>query len=265
MAKTLRYVTSSDGIYVRSSAAGSIVRSIIEGTLLIYDSTNKPVKKALSGTTYTWIKVTYYYEGPNDAYLETTEATGWVAQENTALVSSDTPSKDFVYSNNKSLSQNKRLANARYIHNYLRSLSSSKRWTSNAICAMLGNMEAESGINPGSWQVLNDTSQGFGLVHWTPATKFINALSPGENKTDIDVQLKRILSEVNDNPKQWESTWHSPTMGFKTFTQSTKTIEVLTEYFVRCYERPKSVDSKVAERQRNALKWNVLLSVVGDI
>lgn len=31
-----------------------------------------------------------------------------------------------------------------------RSLASTKQWTVNAICAMLGNMDAESGMSPGS-------------------------------------------------------------------------------------------------------------------
>lgn len=35
-------------------------------------------------------------------------------------------------------------------------------------------MQQESGINPGIWQVFNDTTKGYGLVQWTPATNFLN-------------------------------------------------------------------------------------------
>ena len=59
MAKTVRYVNTSSGVNVRDAAAGNKVRSLLQGTLMIYDTANAPVKKALNGTTYTWIKVTY--------------------------------------------------------------------------------------------------------------------------------------------------------------------------------------------------------------
>ena len=68
-AKTVRYVNTSSGVNVRDAAAGNKVRSLLQGTLMIYDTANAPVKKALNGTTYTWIKVTYYYKGSNDQYL----------------------------------------------------------------------------------------------------------------------------------------------------------------------------------------------------
>lgn len=34
---------------------------------------------------------------------------------------------------------------------------------------MLGNMQQESGINPGIWEVLPNANFGYGLVQWTPA------------------------------------------------------------------------------------------------
>ena len=53
MAKTVRYVNTSSGVNVRDAAAGNKVRSLLQGTLMIYDTANAPVKKALNGTTYT--------------------------------------------------------------------------------------------------------------------------------------------------------------------------------------------------------------------
>ena len=96
MAKTVRYVNTSSGVNVRDAAAGNKVRSLLQGTLMIYDTANAPVKKALNGTTYTWIKVTYYYKGSNDQYLMATEATGWVTQNNTTEVSTTIPDKEKV-------------------------------------------------------------------------------------------------------------------------------------------------------------------------
>ena len=247
MAKTVRYVSTSSGVNVRDAAAGNKVRSLLQGTLMIYDTANAPVKKALNGVTYTWIKVTYYYQGANDQYLMATEATGWVTQDNTTAVSTTVPGKSSVYSGNQ------------------RSLSSTKRWSVNAICATLGNMEAESGITPGKWEVTGNDSKGFGLVQWTPATKFIDELKPGESKTDIDVQLRRIQAEVDGTYKQWTSDSHSPAMTFSEYTKSTKSVATLAEYFLRCYERPEITTGMVSERKRCAEKWYDILSAVGDI
>lgn len=45
--------------------------------------------------------------------------------------------------------------------------------TREAVAAMLGNMQAESGINPGAWQGYTvNYNRGFGLVQWTPATNY---------------------------------------------------------------------------------------------
>lgn len=47
-------------------------------------------------------------------------------------------------------------------------------FTSKAACGVIGNIERECGFNPGAWQTLNNLNGGYGLVQWTPATKFIN-------------------------------------------------------------------------------------------
>ena len=76
-----------------------------------------------------------------------------------------------VCSGTSTLSESQMKANAEYIYDYL----IGQGFTKNAACAVLGNMQAESGINPGIWQYSNhDLSGGYGLVQWTPATKFLN-------------------------------------------------------------------------------------------
>lgn len=61
--------------------------------------------------------------------------------------------------------------NAREILGYLQPLG----WTILAVSAMLGNMQAESFVNPAQWQIggsIEDPNpgnvEGFGLVQWTP-------------------------------------------------------------------------------------------------
>lgn len=74
-----------------------------------------------------------------------------------------------VYAATSALTTNQMNTNATYIFNYLRNGG----FTKNAACAVLGEMQAESGINPGIWEVSNTTSKGYGLIQWTPATKFL--------------------------------------------------------------------------------------------
>ena len=59
--------------------------------------------------------------------------------------------------------------NAVLIWNYFKS----QGWTLNSVAAMLGNMQSESTINPGIWENLDPIiSNGYGLVQWTPSTKY---------------------------------------------------------------------------------------------
>ena len=71
---------------------------------------------------------------------------------------------------NTTLTSAQMTTNAKYIYNYL----VGEGFTKNAACGVLGNMQQESGINPGIWQRFNNTSLGYGLVQWTPATNFID-------------------------------------------------------------------------------------------
>lgn len=121
-------------------------------------------------------------------------------------------------------------------------------WTLNAVCGMLANMQCESNVNPGIWQGLNEgnTAGGFGLVQWTPATKFINWCYStfGENAdiTNGDYQISRILWEVR-NAQEWGG---SPSgMSFQQFTQSQKTPYDLAVEFLLAYERPADMGPSV--------------------
>ena len=113
-----------------------------------------------------------------------------------------------------------------------------KRWTPNAIAAMLGNMQSESYINPGQWQhgyEVEDSSpyDGFGLVQWTPWSKLTD-WGGYSVLHDYDKQLDRIQYEV-DNGLQWENR-NGYNMSFYNFTRSSYNVAYLTQCFFWCYE-----------------------------
>jgi hypothetical protein len=144
--------------------------------------------------------------------------------------------------------------NALYIKNTL----TAQGWSLTAIAGMLGNMQAESTINPGRWQ--NDspgnTSLGYGLVQWTPSTKYTDWCRE-QGLTDpshIDSSLARILYEV-DNSIQWIST-STYNFSFKTFSTSTESVSTLAKAFLLCYERPADQSESVQNyRASLALEW----------
>ena len=86
------------------------------------------------------------------------------------------------------LNNSEQETNATYIYNALIDAG----FTKNAACGVLGNIERECGFNPGAWQVSNNTSYGFGLVQWTPATKFINYAY------DNDIITSKTATAVNN-------------------------------------------------------------------
>lgn len=159
-------------------------------------------------------------------------------------------------SKNDYLSESEMTVNATIIYNTLINYG----WTSQAICAMLGNMESESTINPGIYEGLDSSSStnGFGLVQWTPNTKFkLWADERGfNNYGDLYVQLDRILYELA-NGLQWIATDAYP-MSFESFSKSGDSVETLAQAFLYNYERPASLDQP--NRSTQARKWYDLLS-----
>ncbi len=130
---------------------------------------------------------------------------------------------------------------------------SAEGWTLKAICAMLGNMQLESAINPGRWQ--NDTigSGGFGLVQWTPASTVRNWILSYYGSTDYtngDFQLGRILHEL-ENGLQYAPTAAHP-LTFREFTQSEADLDYLTDTWLYNYERGTPV---LPQRRANARYW----------
>lgn len=121
--------------------------------------------------------------------------------------------------------------NAKYIYSFFRN----KGWTSNSICALLGNMQGESGI-------IADMNEkggggGYGLVQWTPKSNLTNwANANGLNYRTVDTQCRRIQWELENN-QQFYATRAYP-MNFRKFTQSTESPTYLAKVFINNYERP---------------------------
>ena len=154
-----------------------------------------------------------------------------------------------TYDSSSAISLNLMKVNATYISTAL----SEEGWTINAISGMLGNMQRESTINPGRWQGddVGNTSLGYGLVQWTPATKYINYIGAGNDPSTMDNNLKRIKYELENN-LQWISTDDYP-LSFEDFTQSTDTPENLASAFLYNYER--AGVSAESQRRENARFW----------
>lgn len=117
-------------------------------------------------------------------------------------------------------------------------------WTKLSLSAMIGNMWAESRVNPNMYELGYDWDQdrGFGLVQWTPRSKYWNwALDQGYSTSELrngDVQLARIQYEVDSNI-QWLRRYDYP-YSFAEFRQNSMnaSLETLVEMFMWCYERP---------------------------
>ena len=151
-----------------------------------------------------------------------------------------------TYDTSNALSQSQMEVNALYIYSYLKH----EGWSDNAIAALLGNMQAESSINPGRWQsdrVGGDSSgHGYGMVQWTPYTKY-TSWCESEGRSDpseMDNNLARIMYEVKNNI-QWYGTGRYYGMSFEEFTTSELTVSELAVAFLLCYERPADQSSSV--------------------
>ena len=162
-----------------------------------------------------------------------------------------------TFNSSNYLTYNQMKINAVYIYKALKD----KGWTLNAVAGMLGNMQRESTLNPGIWQNndVGNTNVGYGLVQWTPATKYINWLLPGSDASTMDNNISRILFELENN-LQWISTQEYP-MSFEEFTKSTQRPEDLASVFLYNYER--AGVSAENERRENALKWYFYL--IGNV
>lgn len=125
----------------------------------------------------------------------------------------------------------------------------------NAISGMLGNIQKESSVNPGIWQNLTVGSGGYGLVQWTPYTKYSEWAGSGwENNGDKECE--RIIYEF-DNGLEYYSTSQYP-LSASEFRTSTQSPEYLATAFLYNYERPKNKNQPI--RRTYARNWYKFLT-----
>lgn len=155
-----------------------------------------------------------------------------------------------VWGTSESISSEQREVNAVYIYKYLHAAG----WTLNAICGVLGNMQHESGINPGRWQGDNvGVGPAYGLVQWDPYSKYIDwAYSEGyEDPSEMDANLARILYEFEVGGQYYPTTNYPETRA--QFVKSTKDAYYLACAFAWNYERS-AVVLNGTESQQEALR-----------
>ena len=172
-------------------------------------------------------------------------------------------------SRSSALTQSEMENNANIIINYYRSLGINDK----TIAAILGNMQAESNINPERQEV---GGAGFGLVQWTPVSVLQNhcntlGLSP---YTDGDVQIQVLKAEIQNQAGVAE--WYTSSAFISNYYNSGATSDMigitgqqfldnqmnwapdkLAVMFMAGYERP-SYDPNVNHyqtRMQNALNW----------
>lgn len=148
------------------------------------------------------------------------------------------------------LTESEMRANGIEIYQYF----SSYGWSINAICAMLGNVQSESGVNPGIWEGLTPYGGGYGLVQWTPYSKYKNWAGAGwENNGPLE--CARVIFEFN-NGLQWSTqlAWEQykyPNQA--AFPYSNEDISYLAWVWLQNYERPANFDQP--QRASQALDW----------
>lgn len=160
---------------------------------------------------------------------------------------------------NRYLSFSEMTANAKEFADYMLSTG---RFNAYSVAAMLGNMQEESGINPGIWEnltVTKDESNGYGLTQWTPASKVRDWLRGNNYPLDSGVgEMNRIIYEL-DNGIQFAPS-ASYNMTFQEFAQyqnnnmtDEEIVRYLADVFLKNYERPRNQSQPI--RGTNAWNW----------
>ena len=132
-------------------------------------------------------------------------------------------------------------------------------WTKQAMAAMFGNMEKESTINPGIWESLRPYGGGFGLVQWTPYTKFSSWAGAGW-ETAYDKQPMRIQYEL-ENGLQWEDYRPgiaTPGLTFENLAYGDMedlTFGQIVNAFMQHYENPYAPTADLNGRIAAAERW----------
>lgn len=137
-------------------------------------------------------------------------------------------------------------------------------WTENSIAGIIGNVEGESGLNPGCiespkpWTDLPDNETilisyytlGIGFTQWTPGRDKIVQFAEDTGRIWYDgmTQVFRL---------KWEHDNHEQMANWDWFVASEDDPADLAEYFLRQYERPspEQIEQSLENRRRAATRW----------
>ena len=170
------------------------------------------------------------------------------------------------------LAEGQSLSNAQLVANHF----SGSEWTKESIAALLGNMRHESSINPNMYEYGYDWNEdrGFGLVQWTPRSKYWNWATQNNLEPRAgESQLARIDYEVVNNI-QWIADGHRRRYGrasrynfsFKDFRTNAQglSIDQLTEAFMWNYEGPNYTAGLNSLADRQAFAQKTILQLEWD-
>ena len=153
-----------------------------------------------------------------------------------------------AYNHDDYLNEKQMRLNATLIYKYL----SLEGWSHNAICAMLGNMQQESNINPGMNQ---RGGPAYGLVQWDPATKYTDwAQQNGYAKNSMRGQLNYLTYSMQPNQWEWFRWEDYPYLPSNEFITSNLGVDYLTAVVFYGYERV--FDHTLGIRIQYALQWS---------
>jgi hypothetical protein len=145
------------------------------------------------------------------------------------------------------LTSDEKKHNARIIYNYL----TYKGWSKNAICGVIANMEAESSLNPGRWEMEdsdNDGDKAYGVLQWDPPTKWLNyAQSHGYEQNNIYRQLDYLIYSMRYGGGEWivSGVPSAYQLYAHEYAYSSKSVYDLAIVFLLCYERPTDAGNSV--------------------
>lgn len=164
-----------------------------------------------------------------------------------------------------SLTQDEKRHNANLAMSFLRQ----NGFTIYAASGMVGNMWAESQMNPSTWEVINNVpavySGGYGLVQWTPYTNYsqwVETDHPDEEwENNGPLEMQRILYERQHGLEFYPSSAY-PQWRWSNFSELepsegetiNEAINKATDIFLRNYLRPSNPDATLANRQYLA-RW----------
>lgn len=143
----------------------------------------------------------------------------------------------------------------------IKRLLENEGWALNPICAVCGNFQWESYLNPAQWQIghpIGGNTGGLGLGMWTPPSHWRDYANDfGKTLYSGDAQIAYFLSDNiyysgSFHGEQWNS-GPSPGWSWSYFQTATDSVDDCTRAFFNQWEQPG--DDTLTFRQEMARDW----------